>query len=111
MSRNFCSLSKKILHSSGTKDPICFWLRLRNKYKKNLNLHCLFPLDFHIYTDQAKFRDIDFENSYFASKIENSSPSTIEVKEHKYIHRFKTLRPLGINVQNSFKLYTPHLFL
>ena len=45
-----------------------------------------------------------FDNNFLVSIIDNCSPSSMEVKENKYIHRLKSLRPNGINVQNPFKI-------
>lgn len=36
--------------------------------------------------------------------IDNCNPKSLEVKEHKFIHSFQTLRPMGLNTQNPFSL-------
>jgi len=43
------------------------------------------------------------------SIIDNASPRTLEVRENKFIHILKTIRPLGINTVNPFGLPLLHL--
>jgi hypothetical protein len=46
----------------------------------------------------------DFNKHYQIQIIENCSPSALEKKEHLYIHKFKTLYPVGLNKNNPFGL-------
>lgn len=46
----------------------------------------------------------DFSKYYEVCIIDICSPKTLEVKEHKYIHLLKALRPAGINVTNPFNI-------
>ena len=46
----------------------------------------------------------DFNEVFSVSIIDNSSPKTLEVREHKYIQLLKTLKPLVINTINPFGL-------
>ena len=32
----------------------------------------------------------------------NSSPNNLDVNEHKYIHKLKSIRPFGINCNDPF---------
>jgi hypothetical protein len=46
----------------------------------------------------------DFNKHLQVQIIENCSPSSLEKKEHLYIHKFKTLYPVGLNKNNPFEL-------
>ena len=50
----------------------------------------------------------DFNKYFDVCIIENSSPKLLEVKENKYIHLLKTLRPHGLNTVNPFGLSMFH---
>ena len=50
----------------------------------------------------------DFNKYFDVCIIENSSPRLLEVKENKYIHILKTLRPHGLNTVNPFGLSMFH---
>ena len=63
----------------------------------------VFSLGMHLY-EHGFHNKTDFENKYTISILANCSPLILETKEHKFIHRYKTLRPNGINTQNTFKL-------
>ena len=73
------------------------------KGKKINTTEDTFSLGIHLY-EHGYMNKTDFENNFFVSILENCSPSNLETKEHKYIHKFKTLRPNGINTQNTFKI-------
>ena len=44
----------------------------------------------------------DFDTNFSVVILEICSPSSLEVKEHKYIHILNTLQPNGINSFNPF---------
>ena len=46
----------------------------------------------------------DFNEHFHVQIIENCSPSSLEKKELLYIHKFKTLYPVGLNKNNPFGL-------
>ena len=46
----------------------------------------------------------DFDKNYAVQILQNCSPSSLEKKEHKYIHRYNTLFPFGLNKINPFGL-------
>ena len=46
----------------------------------------------------------DFDRFYNLQILENCSPSSLEKKEHTYIHKYNTLFPLGLNKINPFGL-------
>ena len=50
----------------------------------------------------------DFNKIFKVCIIENTSPKFLEVKENKYIHYLKTLRPHGLNTVNPFGLSVFH---
>ena len=59
----------------------------------------------HIVIDHKLSEKGDFDKFYRVLILSsNSSPSSLEVKEHKFIHRLNSLRPSGINIANPFKL-------
>ena len=62
-----------------------------------------YSLGLHLLDHGFKQRD-DFNKIFNVSIIDNSSPKTLEVREHKYIQLLKTLKPLGINTINPFGL-------
>jgi len=49
------------------------------------------------------------KKDFNVSIIDNASPRTLEVRENKFIHVLKTIRPLGINTVNPFGLPLLHL--
>ena len=40
--------------------------------------------------------------NYKVSILSNSSPRTLEVDEHRYIQKLRTIRPLGLNAMDPF---------
>ena len=50
----------------------------------------------------------DFNRVFKVCIIENCSPSQLELKENRYIHLLKTLRPHGLNTINPFGLRLIH---
>ena len=46
----------------------------------------------------------DFNRLLSVQIVENCSPSSLEKKEHLYIHKYKTLHPFGLNKVNPFGL-------
>ena len=67
-----------------------------------------FSIGIHLFSDHGLKDRTDFNDNCTVCIIDNASPNNIEVKEHKYIHLLKTLRPLGINTTNPFKLPLLH---
>ena len=63
-----------------------------------------FSIGLHLYNEHNLRERTDFNKHVNISILENVSPYDIDVKEHKYIHHLKTLRPLGLNVTNPFKI-------
>jgi len=50
----------------------------------------------------------DFNENFKTFILENCSPSQLEVKENKYIHLLRSLRPHGLNTINPFGLTLFH---
>ena len=46
----------------------------------------------------------DFDKLLRVQIVENCSPSSLEKKEHLYIHKYNTLYPVGLNKINPFGL-------
>ena len=44
----------------------------------------------------------DFDSSYRVFILMNSSPTNLEVNEHKFIQKLRTLKPYGINSCDPF---------
>ena len=63
-----------------------------------------FSIGCHLFTDHGLKNRCDFNNNCNVCIIDNPSPNNIELKEHQYIHLLKTLRPLGLNTINPFKI-------
>ena len=65
----------------------------------------IYSLGMHIVIDHNLSEKGDFDKFYRVLILSsNSSPSSLEVKEHKFIHRLKSLRPSGINRANPFSI-------
>ena len=85
----------------------------RTKFYKLLNgskvdeMNDEFSLGLHLLEHGFKNKT-DFNKIYNVSIIDNASPKTLEVREHKFIQLLKTLRPLGINTVNPFGLPLLH---
>ena len=63
-----------------------------------------FSLGLHLYHDHG-FRTRDmFDKTYEVTIVENVSPCNQETIEHKYIHKYRTLKPNGINSHNPFSI-------
>jgi len=60
-----------------------------------------FSLGLHLF-DHGFREQLDFDRYFSVAILEISSPKTLEVKEHKYIHLLNTLKPNGINTMNPF---------
>ena len=64
----------------------------------------LYSLGLHLISDHNKTDKSDFNKFYKVQILENASPKNIDVREHLWIHKLKSLRPLGINRANPFSL-------
>ena len=63
----------------------------------------IYSLGIHIMIDHKLSEKGDFDKFYRVLILSsNSSPSSQEVKKHKFIHRLNSLRPSGINRANPF---------
>ena len=63
-----------------------------------------FSIGAHLHSEHGLKNYSDFNDNISVCILENCSPNEIELKEHKYIHLLKTLRPLGMNTNNPFKI-------
>ena len=64
----------------------------------------LYSLGLHLISDHNKTDKSDFNKFYKVQILENASPKNIDVREHLWIQKLKSLRPLGINRANPFSL-------
>ena len=63
-----------------------------------------YSLGLHLINEHGCSNKEDFNKHLQVQIVENCSPSTLEKKEHLYIHKFKTLYPVGLNKNNPFGL-------
>ena len=63
-----------------------------------------FSLGLHIVHDHGCTDQGDFNRVFNVQILENCSPSSLEKKEHCYIHKYNTLFPIGLNKTNPFSL-------
>ena len=61
-----------------------------------------YSLGAHLIDEHGCTSRADFNKFYNVFILMNSSPSTLEVNEHKFIQRLKTLKPFGINSVDPF---------
>ena len=81
----------------------CFYKVLR----KHTDVDVLsddYSLGLHLVNEHGCIDETDFNRLYNVQIIENCSPSTLEKKEHCYIHKCNTLFPIGLNKTNPFGL-------
>jgi len=62
----------------------------------------------HLHIEHGLSQKENFNNSVSVCILENLSPSSLDVNEHRYIHAFKSLRPSGMNSTNPFKIPLLH---
>jgi hypothetical protein len=78
-----------------------------NVLRKHNDVDCSsddFSLGLHIANDHGCVDHADFNRLYKVQIMENCSPSSLEKKEHCYIHKYNTLFPIGLNKTNPFGL-------
>ena len=63
-----------------------------------------YSLGLHLINEHGCSNKEDFNKHLQVQIVENCSPSTLEKKEHLYIHKYKTLYPVGLNKNNPFGL-------
>lgn len=81
--------------------------RLSNDYHSDANKG-LYSLGEHLIDDHNLTSRTDFDISYDIFILKNSSPTSLEVNEHKFIQKLRTLKPLSINSWDPFRM--PLLF-
>ena len=86
----------------------CPNLKSTKEYKDDENLDT-YSLGEHLIDEHnCKLRS-DFNDFYEIFILMNSSPTTLEINEHKFIHKLKTLKPFGINSSDPFGIPILHL--
>ena len=81
----------------------CYYKVLRNHDDVDVQSDD-YSLGLHIVNEHGCTDESDFNRLYSVQIIENCSPSSLEKKEHCYIHRYNTLFPIGLNKTNPFGL-------
>ena len=64
----------------------------------------IYSLGLHLIKDHQKTNKENFNEFFRVLILQSCSPSTLEVKEHKWIHKLNSLKPLGINSSNPFNI-------
>jgi hypothetical protein len=62
----------------------------------------MYSLGIHLIDEHGCSDKSDFNKYYRVFILMNSSPSNLEVNEHKFIQRLKTLKPFGLNSVDPF---------
>ena len=73
----------------------------KNSYDENDDAY---SLGVHLKSDHGLLDKNDFGKCYSVCIIDNCNPSSLEVKEHKFIHLLQSLKPVAHNSQNPFGL-------
>lgn len=63
-----------------------------------------YSLGLHLAREHGCVDRSDFNKLFTVQIVENCSPSMLEKKEHMYIHKYKSLYPVGLNKVNPFGL-------
>ena len=63
-----------------------------------------YSLGLHLVNEHNSVEREDFNRHFKVHIVENCSPSNLDKKEHLFIHKFKTLYPIGLNRNNPFGL-------
>ena len=63
-----------------------------------------YSLGLHLVNEHNSVEREDFNRHFKVQIVENCSPSNLDKKEHLFIHKFKTLYPIGLNRNNPFGL-------
>lgn len=61
-----------------------------------------FALGLHLYKDHGLRGKEDFDESFDLFILEVCSPRVLDIKEHMWIHKLKTLTPKGLNLGKTF---------
>ena len=81
----------------------CYYKILRNHDDVDINSDD-YSLGLHIANEHGCIDEADLNRLYQVQILENASPSSLEKKEHCYIHKYNTLFPVGLNKMNPFGL-------
>ena len=80
----------------------CFYTILRNK---DIDLDSDdYSLGLHLFHEHSQHMESDFDKAFTVYIVENCSPSSLDKREHMFIHKYNTLHPNGLNKVNPFKL-------
>jgi hypothetical protein len=80
----------------------CYYKVLRNE---EVDLQSdEYSLGLHLVYGHGRKERGDFNRIFNVQVLENCNPSTLEKKEHCYIHKYNTLVPIGLNKMNPFGL-------
>ena len=63
-----------------------------------------YALGMHLYHDHGIKNEQSFDDAYELSILEVSQPRILDVREHMWIHRLKSLAPQGLNLASTYGL-------
>ena len=75
--------------------------------RKSLNLNGdddVYSLGIHLFDEHNLTNKFDFNKSFKVSILMNCSPSTLDVNEHRFIQKLKSIKPFGINSNDPFSI-------
>ena len=63
-----------------------------------------YALGMHLFNDHKLQSETNFDDVYDLYILEVTQPRILDVREHMWIHRLKTLAPLGLNLASTYGL-------
>ena len=63
-----------------------------------------YALGMHLYNDHNLRNEQNFDDAYELCILEVSSPCILDIREHMWIHRLKSLAPNGLNLASTYGL-------
>ena len=63
-----------------------------------------YALGMHLYIDHNFTNETQFDDAFNVYILEVTQPRIIDVREHMWIHKLKTLDPVGINLASTYGL-------
>ena len=92
------------INSRTSEHRSCYWKVLAGNGEVKVDKEALdrFALGLHLYKDHGLRGKEDFDESFDLFILEVCSPRVLDIKEHMWIHKLKTLTPKGLNLGKTF---------